>query len=100
MQEPISLHEMMKRTSCVINCVGPYRWFGDAVVSAAVKCGTDYVDLCGEPQFYVDMQLKYADEAEKNNALIVPACGFDSIPADLGTLFASQQFRDPRSVAA
>jgi short subunit dehydrogenase-like uncharacterized protein len=33
----------------VLNCVGPYRFFGEPVVKACAECGTDYLDICGEP---------------------------------------------------
>lgn len=33
----------------VLNCVGPYRYWGQPVVAACVEAGTDYLDVCGEP---------------------------------------------------
>lgn len=38
------------------------------------------------------MYLKYNDLARKNNVAIVSACGFDSVPADLGVQFTSNAF--------
>lgn len=45
-------------TRVVMNCVGPYRHFGEVVVSVCAEVGTDYMDLCGEPEFIEKMQLK------------------------------------------
>lgn len=36
--------------------------------------------------------MKYGAEAEKNGVYIVGACGWDSIPCDLGTNFLKQNF--------
>ena len=38
------------------------------------------------------MQLKYHEEAEKAGVYVVGACGFDSIPADMGTCFVHDKF--------
>lgn len=44
-----SLNEMARRTCLIINVVGPYRLYGEAVVKAAVRNGTSHVDISGEP---------------------------------------------------
>lgn len=38
------------------------------------------------------MQLKYNKAAQDAGIYIVNACGFDSVPADLGTVFTQQKF--------
>uniref|UniRef100_A0A1A9ZQ48 Saccharopine dehydrogenase-like C-terminal domain-containing protein n=1 Tax=Glossina pallidipes TaxID=7398 RepID=A0A1A9ZQ48_GLOPL len=38
------------------------------------------------------MQLKYDREAQEKNVYIVSACGFDSIPADMGMIFIEKNF--------
>lgn len=43
-------------------------------------------------QFLETMQLKYNQQAQDNEVHIVGSCAFDSIPADLGTLFARETF--------
>jgi short subunit dehydrogenase-like uncharacterized protein len=43
------LVEMAKQTRLIINVVGPYRLYGEAVVKAAVENGTSHVDISGEP---------------------------------------------------
>lgn len=85
-----SIEEMAKRTKCVVTTVGPYQLYGEPLVAACAKNGTDYVDLCGEPAWMHDVVRHYQDEAAKSGARIVLSCGFDSIPFDLG-VFALQQ---------
>lgn len=50
------------------------------------------MDLSGEPLFLERMQIKYDEVARKRNISIVGSCGFDSIPADLGTAYLKSEF--------
>lgn len=45
-----SLNEMAARAKVVVNCVGPYRFYGEPVVKACVNNGAHHVDVSGEPQ--------------------------------------------------
>ena len=85
-----SLEAMCARTRAVITTVGPYQLYGEPLVAAAVKSGTDYVDLCGEPAWMRDIIEGYDTKAKQSGARIVLSCGFDSIPFDMG-VFALQQ---------
>jgi short subunit dehydrogenase-like uncharacterized protein len=71
----------------VITTVGPYVTYGEPLVRACAENGTDYTDLTGEPEFADRMYVKYNAPAETTGARIVHACGFDSIPHDLGAMF-------------
>ena len=75
----------------MITTVGPYLQHGEPLVAACAEAGTDYVDLTGEPEFVDRMYLAHHATAERTGARIVHACGFDSIPHDLGALHAVQQ---------
>ena len=87
-----SILMMCKQANVILDCVGPYRFFGEAVVKGCVETKTNYVDISGEPQFLENMVLKYNDGAELGGIYIVGACGFDSIPSDLGVLYAKKEF--------
>jgi short subunit dehydrogenase-like uncharacterized protein len=39
------------------------------------------------------MFVKYHREAESKGVLVLNACAFDSVPADLGALFTARQFK-------
>jgi short subunit dehydrogenase-like uncharacterized protein len=86
-----SLRAVAESTKVVITTVGPYILYGEALVAACSKAGTDYVDLTGEPEFVDRMWLGYHEQARASGARIVHSCGFDSIPYDLGTLFTVSQ---------
>lgn len=79
-----SLVSMASQARVVLNCVGPYRFYGEAVVEACVEAGAHHLDISGEPQYLEKMQLKYHQKAVDNGVYVIGACGFDSIPADLG----------------
>ena len=44
-----TIESLVSKTKCVLTTVGPYQLYGDDIVAACAKSGTDYVDLCGEP---------------------------------------------------
>jgi len=98
-KNPDSIREMCRQTKVVVNCVGPFRWFGELVVSSCVEMGTHYVDITGEPEFMQSMQIKYHEEAKQKGIHIVSACGFDSIPADMGLEILREKFPGVLSAA-
>ena len=95
-----SLAAMAGRCRVLLNCVGPYRHYGEQVVRAAVDAGCHYVDVCGEPQFLEEMAFTYDARAIVSGSYVVGACGFDSVPSDLGVEFARKSMRNGRLCAA
>jgi len=95
------LREIAASTKVVITTVGPYIWHGEPLVAACAAEGTDYVDLTGEPEFVDTMYLKHHETAVSTGARIVHACGFDSIPHDLGAYYTVLQLPEgvPLTVA-
>ncbi|HEV8559761.1 MAG TPA: saccharopine dehydrogenase NADP-binding domain-containing protein [Actinophytocola sp.] len=89
--DPGSLRAVAEQARVVITTVGPYVHLGEPLVAACAATGTDYVDLTGEPEFVDRMFLRYHAQADETGARIVHACGFDSIPHDLGVYFTVQQ---------
>jgi short subunit dehydrogenase-like uncharacterized protein len=89
--DPASLKAMAARAKCIITTVGPYQLYGEPLVAACAEARTDYVDLCGEPNWMRVMIDKYDAAAKKSGARIVLSCGFDSIPFDLGVWFNQQE---------
>ena len=86
-----SIEEMVLKTKCVLTTVGPYQLYGNDIVSACAKSGTDYVDLCGEPGWMYEKINKLTETARDTGSRIVFSCGFDSIPFDLGVLFLQNE---------
>ncbi|XP_011693212.1 PREDICTED: saccharopine dehydrogenase-like oxidoreductase isoform X2 [Wasmannia auropunctata] len=87
-----SLKKMTEQAKILINCCGPFRFYGEPVIKACLATRTHYVDITGETEFMEEMQLKYNEAAKETGVYIVTACGFDCIPSDLGVIFAQQKF--------
>lgn len=83
-----SMNRLAEQTRLVISTVGPYVQHGEPVIRACVQNAADYVDLTGEAEFVDFIQRKFHSEAKAKGLRIVNCCGFDSIPHDLGALFA------------
>lgn len=97
--DPESLRRIAEDTRVVCTTVGPYTRYGTPLVEACVSAGTDYCDLTGEVNWIREMIDRYHADAVDTEARIVHSCGFDSIPADLGTKivqsYARERFGDP-----
>lgn len=86
-----ALDALAHRARVIITTVGPYQRYGEGLLAACAKAGTDYVDLCGEPNWMAAMIAKYEATAKQSGARIVFSCGFDSIPFDGGVWFLQRE---------
>ncbi|QEC46911.1 saccharopine dehydrogenase [Baekduia soli] len=86
-----SLRALAQATRVLVTTVGPYLQHGAGVVAACAQAGTGYLDLTGEPEFVDRAYLDHHAEAQATGARLVHACGFDSIPHDLGAQFTVAQ---------
>lgn len=82
-----SLHSLVSQTRVVATTVGPFMEYGEPLVAACADAGTDYADITGELEFVDRMWLAHHERAVQTGARIVHACGFDSVPHDLGVWF-------------
>lgn len=86
-----SLRRLAESARVVASTVGPYVRYGDPLVAACAEAGTSYVDLTGEPEFVDRCYVRHHARAVHTGARLVHACGFDSIPHDLGVLYTVGQ---------
>ena len=89
--DPASLRELAEHARVVATTVGPYVTYGEDLVAACAESGADYLDLTGEPEFVDLMYVRHDARARETGARLVHACGFDSIPHDLGAYFTVRQ---------
>jgi short subunit dehydrogenase-like uncharacterized protein len=94
--EPASLTAMTKRADILITTVGPYVDYGIPVVEACVATGTHYLDITGEPEFWYQVIEEFDDAAKAKGVKLISCCGFDSIPADIGTYYTLSKLSDDR----
>ena len=90
------LAEMAKRTQLVANFAGPYVKYGEHVLAACAKSGTDYIDITGEVSWAGEMRQRYSDIAQNSGSRIISLCGFDSVPSDLAIFGAVDALRRAR----
>jgi len=90
--DPAAMAEVAHRTRVICTTAGPYAKYGAEVVAACAAAGTHYCDLTGEVSFMRRMIDEHHERAVQTGARIVHACGFDSIPSDLGTWAAQREF--------
>jgi saccharopine dehydrogenase (NAD+, L-glutamate forming) len=98
-EDQASIDAIAASARVVITTVGPYVKYGEPLVAACAANGTDYVDLTGEPEFVDRMFVKHHARAVETGARIVHACGFDSIPHDLGAMFTVEQLPEAVPIA-
>ncbi|MFI1194238.1 saccharopine dehydrogenase family protein [Micromonospora sp. NPDC020750] len=89
--DPESLRRVAGSARVVASTVGPYVHHGEPLVAACAAAGTDYLDITGEPEFVDTMYVRHHAEAVRTGARLVHACGFDSVPHDLGVWFTVKQ---------
>jgi len=87
-----SLVDMAQQSKLVLNCVGPYRFHGAQVVRACIEGKASHIDISGEPGFLEKVQMLYNKPASEAGVYIVGACGFDSIPAEMGLQYTQDNF--------
>ncbi|KAG0164967.1 hypothetical protein DFQ28_009832 [Apophysomyces sp. BC1034] len=90
---PESLDSVVRDTRVVISTVGPFIKYGTPLVEACMRQKTHYVDITGEYAWIKQIIDRFHEEAKQNHVLIVPACGFDSVPSDLGTFMVAQYMK-------
>ncbi|MGN9757688.1 saccharopine dehydrogenase family protein [Streptomyces sp. SD31] len=89
--DPASMRRLAEHARVVATTVGPYVTYGEDLVAACADVGTDYLDLSGEPEFVDRTYVRHDARARETGARLVHACGFDSVPHDLGAYFTVQQ---------
>ncbi|CAM9970325.1 unnamed protein product [Scytosiphon promiscuus] len=93
-----AITQMVSQAKVVLSTVGPYALYGSKLVAACVAAGVHCCNLAGESLWVRDMIDQHHEEAERTGAKIVPSCGFDSIPADIGTLMMVEHMKRTHGV--
>lgn len=85
-----ALDRLAARTRVVLSAAGPFARHGSELVAACVRHGTHYVDITGETPWVRDMIERHHEATARQGTRIVPGCGFDSVPSDLGAWLVAQ----------
>ncbi|MFP4040360.1 MAG: saccharopine dehydrogenase family protein [Desulfosudaceae bacterium] len=69
-----ALDEAVQKADLVMNTVGPYFRFGKSVLTACIRGGKDYMDICDDWEPTLEM-LDLCDEAEKSGITAIIGLG-------------------------
>jgi len=81
-----ALEILAGRTRVVLSTAGPFALHGSGLVAACVHQRTHYVDITGETVWVRQLIDRHHAAAAASGTRIIPFCGFDSVPSDLGAL--------------
>jgi len=81
-----AVEAMAASTRVLLTTAGPFALYGDSIVDACVHQRTHYADITGETAWVRRVIDRHHTLAARDGTRIVPFCGFDSVPSDLGTL--------------
>ena len=95
-----SAGDVARAARAVVSTAGPFMLYGEPLLAACVAAGTHYADITGETAWVEQMKGRYEAAAKASGALIVPMCGLDSMPSDLGALFAVEAARAAHGAGA
>jgi len=85
-----ALDTLAAQTLVVLSTAGPFALYGSALVAACVTHGTHYVDITGETPWVRGLIDRHHVRAARDGTRIVPCCGFDSVPSDLGSWLVAE----------
>lgn len=84
-----ALAALAAQTKVVLSTAGPFALYGSALVAACAAQRTHYCDITGETPWVREMIDRHHERAAEDGTRIVPCCGFDSVPSDIGALLVA-----------
>lgn len=84
-QDQQAVDKIVSQTKVILTTAGPFALYGNTLVDACVRYKTHYVDITGETPWVRTLIDRYHTQAAVDGTRIIPCCGFDSVPSDLGT---------------
>lgn len=89
-----ALDALAAQARAVLSTAGPFARHGSELVAACVRHATHYVDITGETPWVRRMIDEHHTAATASGTRIVPGCGFDSVPSDLGAWLVAKALRE------
>lgn len=84
---------VVSQTRVLVSTAGPFAKYGTPVVDACVRLHAHYTDITGETFWVRQLVDKYHAAATAERIRIVPCCGFDSVPSDIGAFLLARHRR-------
>jgi short subunit dehydrogenase-like uncharacterized protein len=93
-QDQAAVDRVVAQSRIVVSTAGPFARYGTPIVDACVRFGSHYVDITGETPWMRDIADRYHEPAAATGTRIIPACGFDSVPSDLGAWLMARHIHE------
>ena len=93
--DELALDALTSRARVILSTAGPFHRYGSKLVSSCVKNSAHYVDITGENFWVKGLIAKHHEEASAKGIRIIPSCGYDSIPSDLGVFYSAKALNKP-----
>ena len=90
-----SIDKFVSKTKVVLSTAGPFARYSNLVVKSCVENRTHYTDITGENHWVKDLIDEYHEKASEEGTRIIPSCGYDSIPSDMGVFYSVHQMGKP-----
>ena len=90
-----AIDNFVSKTKVVLSTAGPFAMYSNLIVKSCVENKTHYTDITGENHWVKDLIDQYHLKASENGTRIIPSCGYDSIPSDMGVFYSVQQMGKP-----
>eukprot|EP00754_Rhynchopus_humris_P039427 Rhum_TRINITY_DN2232_c0_g2::Rhum_TRINITY_DN2232_c0_g2_i1::g.6476::m.6476 len=85
-----AVDSVVRRATVVVAAAGPFSVCGTPVFRSCVENATHYVDINGETPWVREMLDAYGSHPNLAEATLIPNCGFDAVPSDLGAFAAAR----------
>ena len=90
-----SIDNFVSKTRVVLSTAGPFARYSNLIVKSCVENKTHYTDITGENHWVKDLIDEHHEKAAEEGTRIIPSCGYDSIPSDMGVFYSVQQMGKP-----
>jgi short subunit dehydrogenase-like uncharacterized protein len=93
-QDQPAVDAIVSKTRILVSTAGPFSLYGSKIVDSCVRYKTHYVDITGETSWVRVLIDRYHERAAAEGTRIIPCCGFDSVPSDLGTYLVARHIQE------
>ena len=94
-EDKAHLDYITTQTDVVLSTAGPFARYSNSLVKSCVDNKTHYTDITGENHWVKDLIDEHHKKASEEGTRIIPSCGYDSIPSDMGVFYSVQQMGKP-----
>jgi short subunit dehydrogenase-like uncharacterized protein len=98
-QDRAAINAIVSQTRVILSAAGPFALYGNEIVDACVRYKTHYVDITGETPWVKELCDRHHAQAASDGTRIIPCCGFDSVPSDLGAYLVVRHMQQELGVS-